>query len=228
MTDTKTRNERWLAMDKSALVMECQDLQLQVDVQKAEISGWKKAATEFSRNSDFYRDTLRAVGDLFGVAARTADDGSVRSDVLALKVKELVQGLQQQLTEAINNEAYESGLASSRTLELADSQADRLRLLKLAKNWSSLCSNAAVASGVCCCGDSMDGHASPMSCGHSPCDSGEYYAYQLSEETDKCLATTPGDLSALREVCAKVLEEAEQVYSAEQLRSGEWTPEVLK
>ena len=30
--------------------------------------------------------------------------------------------------------------------------------------------NAPVASGVCCCGDDMEKHADPMSCGHSPVD----------------------------------------------------------
>lgn len=29
-------------------------------------------------------------------------------------------------------------------------------------------------SGVCCCGDEMEGHSHPMSYGHSPVDSGEY------------------------------------------------------
>ena len=145
---------------------------------------------------------------------------------------------------------FDKGKESMRQ-QLAACQAENLRLLKLAKNWSSLCSNAAVTSGVCCCGDSMDGHASPMSCGHSPCDSGEYYAYQLSEETDKCLATTPGDQLALREVIAQVLGEVVMQIQPEdsyqdgwfrgkadsygkvewlisKLRSGEWAPEVLK
>lgn len=30
-------------------------------------------------------------------------------------------------------------------------------------------------SGVCCCGDAMDGHPDPMSCGHSPRDMLEYH-----------------------------------------------------
>jgi len=30
--------------------------------------------------------------------------------------------------------------------------------------------------GVCMCGDSMGAHSSPMSCGHSPVDAGDYYA----------------------------------------------------
>ena len=29
-------------------------------------------------------------------------------------------------------------------------------------------------SGVCCCGDNMEGHSNPMDCGHSPVDHGEW------------------------------------------------------
>ena len=39
-----------------------------------------------------------------------------------------------------------------------------------------LLTNASVRTGVCCCGDDMEHHGSPMDCGHSPVDSGEYNA----------------------------------------------------
>jgi len=39
-----------------------------------------------------------------------------------------------------------------------------------------------LSEGVCCCGDSMEGHASPLHCGHSPTDAGQYYGYNLIEE----------------------------------------------
>ena len=42
------------------------------------------------------------------------------------------------------------------------------------------------------------------------------------------LATTPGDMAALREVIAQVLEDAAKFQHAAALRSGEWTPEALK
>ena len=51
---------------------------------------------------------------------------------------------------------------------------------------------------------------------------------RLVDDYRATLATPLGDMTALREVIAQVLDEAEQVYSAEQVRSGEWTPEVLK
>lgn len=33
---------------------------------------------------------------------------------------------------------------------------------------------APVSSGVCCCGENMDEHADPMSCGHTPTDQWDY------------------------------------------------------
>ena len=49
---------------------------------------------------------------------------------------------------------------------------------------------AQVSSGVCCCGDSMEGHPSPMTCGHSPVDMWDYHSGELLE-------AYPDDLSAL-------------------------------
>lgn len=48
--------------------------------------------------------------------------------------------------------------------------------------------HAQVSSGVCCCGDSMEGHPSPMACGHSPVDMWDYHSAKLLE-------TVPDDLS---------------------------------
>jgi len=50
--------------------------------------------------------------------------------------------------------------------------------------------HAQVSSGVCCCGDSMEGHPSPMTCGHSPVDMWDYHSGELLE-------AYPDDLSAL-------------------------------
>lgn len=60
-------------------------------------------------------------------------------------------------------------------------------------------------------------------------------------EAERILATQTGDLSALREVCAKVMDEIAEEYgiadielidglsaAATDIRSREWTPEVLK
>lgn len=42
--------------------------------------------------------------------------------------------------------------------------------------------------GVCCCGDSMDRHSDPMSCGHSPVDMGDYYAGKAMDAASAALA----------------------------------------
>lgn len=44
--------------------------------------------------------------------------------------------------------------------------------------------------GVCCCGDSMDRHSDPMSCGHSPVDMGDYYAGQALKSARAALTET--------------------------------------
>lgn len=65
-----------------------------------------------------------------------------------------------------------------------------------------LLGNCSVESGVCCCGDDMARHASPMCCGHSPVDSGAYYADGLLKDATKWLevratsATQPADGAA--------------------------------
>src|SRR5471032_1651557 len=51
---------------------------------------WREIAAQHHRNEEFYRGIVVAIGELFGVVARTSDDGSVQDDVLALRVPELV------------------------------------------------------------------------------------------------------------------------------------------
>ena len=63
---------------------------------------------------------------------------------------------------------------------------------------------AQVSSGVCCCGDSMEGHSSPMACGHSPVDMWDYHSGELLE-------AYPDDLSALRAHDAAIWREAMQI-----------------
>jgi len=55
-------------------------------------------------------------------------------------------------------------------------------LLGIIKDIYDLYVHVGIPSGVCMCGDSMDGHASPHIAGHSPCDSGEYYMDNLIRE----------------------------------------------
>lgn len=64
-----------------------------LDAKDKQTEAWKESAAEFCRNMEFYRDIVRRIGEPFGVAARTSDDGSVQESVLALKVPELVAAL---------------------------------------------------------------------------------------------------------------------------------------
>ncbi|KAA0684576.1 hypothetical protein DTW90_36160 [Neorhizobium sp. P12A] len=62
---------------------------------KAERDNWIESARQFNRDADFYRGIVCRIGDLFGDAAKTSDDGSLQDSVLALKVPELVRYLKQ-------------------------------------------------------------------------------------------------------------------------------------
>jgi len=53
-------------------------------------AAWMDSAAMFSRNADFYRGIVVQIGEMFGDAAKTSDDGSLQHSVLALKVPGLV------------------------------------------------------------------------------------------------------------------------------------------
>lgn len=77
-------------------------------------AAWRAMAAEMSRNADFYKGIVTQVGDLFGVAARTSDDGSIQGGVLALKVPELVaaalkSGADKELINAVGKYAVQKG-----------------------------------------------------------------------------------------------------------------------
>ena len=50
---------------------------------------------------------------------------------------------------------------------------------------------AEVSSGMCCCGDDMARHASPINCGHSPVDMWDNCVKNLRAEFDKFVAAAP-------------------------------------
>ena len=85
--------------------------------------------------------------------------------------------------------------------QLADTierQAAQIELLR------DFIKTAPVASGVCCCGESMEGHSSPMSCGHSPVDMWDYSAADtLSINPDQALEQL---IAKVKERCAQVCE----------------------
>lgn len=55
------------------------------------LAAWMDSAAQFHRNEIFYHGIITEIGEMFGVAAKTSDDGSVQENVLALKVPELVR-----------------------------------------------------------------------------------------------------------------------------------------
>lgn len=57
------------------------------------IAAWMDTSAQAYRDADFYRGIIYQIGDMFGVEAKTSDDGSVQQDVLCLKVPELVSKL---------------------------------------------------------------------------------------------------------------------------------------
>jgi hypothetical protein len=66
------------------------------------------------------------------------------------------------------------------------------RLLDLVERCAHLLSRANVSSGVCCCGDSTENHASPYDSGHAPVDTAEYAAERLCKDAVALLATIHG------------------------------------
>jgi hypothetical protein len=76
---------------------------------------WRDTAAFHLRNEEFYRNLVRQIGELFGEAARTSDDGSVQDSVLALKVPELVEACQREqraLREKVTETARQLRLAN--------------------------------------------------------------------------------------------------------------------
>lgn len=70
-------------------------------VEKLEHSrdNWQKTARQESRNTDYYRGLVVAIGEMFGQEAKTSDDGMVHDEVLCAKVPELVARLHAELAE---------------------------------------------------------------------------------------------------------------------------------
>ena len=64
-------------------------------------------------------------------------------------------------------------------------------LLKVVEGVIGLLGNCSVESGVCCCGDSMEGHSTV--CGHSPVDSGARGAEELYCQAVAALAKVKGE-----------------------------------
>ena len=139
-----------------------------------------------------YNDPLYKQGFQAGAASRDAE----------------VQRLQFALSDT---EALELGTAErcdQLRAELAAEQANNTRL-------RDFIASAQVSSGVCCCGEAMDGHSSPMSCGHSPVDLWDHSVISV-------LSATPNE--ALAQFAERVLEQVIEACSDGTGPSGNLLP----
>lgn len=59
--------------------------------------------------------------------------------------------------------------------------AQRDEAVELLARIDSILPHISTEAGVCCCGDDMERHAHPMSCGHSPVDQGSYAVSQWQD-----------------------------------------------
>lgn len=57
------------------------------------VKAWNETAAQAARDREYYRGLVIRIGNLFGEAAKTCDDGSKSEDVLVAKVPELVEEL---------------------------------------------------------------------------------------------------------------------------------------
>lgn len=57
------------------------------------LEGWIESAASAENGCRFYRNIITEIGEMFGEAAKTSDDGSIQDSVLVLKVPELVAAL---------------------------------------------------------------------------------------------------------------------------------------
>jgi hypothetical protein len=69
------------------------DTMRQLEKARGEIRALTEIARQHAGNEEFYHSIVVQIGEMFGEAAKTSDDGSVQQDVLALKVPELVEDL---------------------------------------------------------------------------------------------------------------------------------------
>jgi len=71
---------------------------------RSERDGWRAQAEQELRNAEYYRGLVVRIGEMFGVSAKTQDDGVVVDGVLCAKVPSLVEGMLA-FTTAIREEA---------------------------------------------------------------------------------------------------------------------------
>lgn len=100
------------------------------------------------------------------------------------------------------DKAYEIAMLTKQ--QLAEAQQTIERQAAQIEMMRDFIETAPVSTGVCCCGESMEGHSSPMNCGHTPVDLWDHSVISvLSATPDQALEQFAANV---REQCAKVCE----------------------
>ena len=110
------------------------------------------------------------------------------------------------LVELLRNYELSTDYVEAASVDIIERQAAQIEMMR------EFIARAPVSSGVCCCGEAIDGHSSPMSCGHSPVDLWDHSVEQI-------LSTTPDQ--ALEHFAAKVREQC-QMTCLEKHANGNW------
>jgi hypothetical protein len=110
-----------------------------------------------------------------------ADVKELRASIEALTAERDALKVQNEYQEQMIRQADERGDYWRASAEKADADADaaetdNARLREALETCLTTMERADFADGWCCCGDNMLNHPSPMNCGHSPVDMGEYHA----------------------------------------------------
>ena len=108
------------------------------------------------------------------------------------------------------DKAYEIAMLTKQ--QLAEAQQTIERQAAQIEMMRDFIETAPVSTGVCCCGESMEGHSSPMNCGHTPVDLWDHSVISV-------LSTTPDQ--ALEQFAAKVREQC-QMTCLEKHANGNW------
>ena len=124
-----------------------------------------------------------------GLRALAPADGLAAVEALRAEIADLKMNMDADLRTMVREGQQLRTLAA----ELAAAQQREAALTKALEACVASLERVDTAEGVCCCGDSMDRHSDPMSCGHSPVDMGDYYAGQALESARAALAQTPTD-----------------------------------
>ena len=100
-------------------------------------------------------------------------------------------------TTALHGLADEAELAQcvelrDRAHALSDARAAVAELVEAHRRLLALAERLDLTEGVCCCGDSMDRHPEPMSCGHLPVDAGHYHHAATIKDSRAALARSGG------------------------------------